>query len=92
MRFVFQGMWSFNRQQWPIPAGSHFPPRSSLNWKQASIVPGTMEVHIVDALGGTPYTDWVPKPNFHGPTLTYFDRGPDGIQLFFDTPVGLIHS
>jgi hypothetical protein len=39
----------------------------------SQLVPGTMSTHVVDTLDGTPFTDWVPKPNFHGPVFTYFD-------------------
>lgn len=52
----------------------------------SQLVPGTMFISVVDTLGGTPYTDWVPKPNFHDPVFTYFDPDLDGIQLsFFST-------
>jgi hypothetical protein len=52
------------------------------------LVPGSMSTHVEDTLGGTPYTDWVPKPNFHGPTFTYFDPDLDEIQLLFGLPGG----
>ena len=52
----------------------------------SQLVPGTMYVNIVDTLGGTPFTDFVPKPNFHGPTFTYLDSANDEIQLLFALP------
>jgi hypothetical protein len=51
-----------------------------------------MHINIVDTLGGTPFNDWVPKPNFHGPTFTYFDPALDGIQISFDTQGGHTYS
>lgn len=50
------------------------------------LVPGTMFIRVVDTLPGTPYTDWVPKPNFHSPNFTYFDPDLDGISLGFNSP------
>lgn len=52
----------------------------------SQLVPGTMYISIVDTLGGTPFTDFVPKPNFHGPVFTYFDSDLDAIQLSFYAP------
>jgi hypothetical protein len=49
----------------------------------SQLVPGTMSTHVADTLEGTPFTDWVPKPNFHGPIFTYFDPNIDGISLVF---------
>jgi hypothetical protein len=52
----------------------------------SQLVPDTMFINVVDTLGGTPYTDWVPKPNFHDPVFTYLDPDGNGIQLsFFST-------
>ena len=47
------------------------------------LVPGSMSTQVMDTFAGTPYTDWVPKPNFHGPTFTYFDPNLDEVQLLF---------
>ena len=47
------------------------------------LVAGSISTHVTDTLGGTPYTNWVPKPKFHGPTFTYFDTDLDEIQLLF---------
>ena len=58
----------------------------------SQLVPGTMSTHVVDTLGGTPFTDWVPKPNFHGPVFTYFDPNIDGISLVFDEQFPAIGS
>jgi hypothetical protein len=52
----------------------------------SQLVPGTMVVNVLDTLGGPSFTDWVPKPNFHGPVFTYFDPSLDGIQLVFYPP------
>ena len=49
----------------------------------SQLVPGTMSTHVVDTLPGTPFTEWVPKPNFHGPNFTYFDPNINGIVLSF---------
>lgn len=37
------------------------------------LVAGSMSTHVTDTFAGTPNTNWVPKPNFHGPTFAYFD-------------------
>jgi hypothetical protein len=58
----------------------------------SQLVPGTMSTYVVDTLGGTPFTDWVPKPNFHGPVFTYFDQNIDGISLVFDEQFPAIGS
>ena len=50
------------------------------------LVAGSMATHVTDSFGGTPYTDWVPKPNFHGPSFTYFDPSLDEVQLLFVLP------
>ena len=50
------------------------------------LVPGSMSTQVTDTFGGTPYTDWVPKPNFHGPSFTYFDPDLDEVQLLFALP------
>jgi hypothetical protein len=50
------------------------------------LVAGSMSTNVTDSFEGTPYTDWVPKPNFHGPTFTYFDPSLDEIQLLFALP------
>jgi len=50
------------------------------------LVPGSISTHVTDTFPGTPYTNWVPKPNFHGPTFTYFDPDLDEVQLLFDSP------
>jgi hypothetical protein len=47
------------------------------------LVPGSMSTHVTDGFSGTPYTDWVPKPNFHGPTFTYLDPDLDEVQILF---------
>jgi hypothetical protein len=47
---------------------------------------GSMSIHVTDTFAGTPYTNWVPKPNFHGPTFTYFDPDLDEVQLLFALP------
>jgi hypothetical protein len=39
------------------------------------LVAGSMSTQVTDTFAGTPYTNWLPKPNFHGPTFTYFDPG-----------------
>jgi hypothetical protein len=49
----------------------------------SQLVPGTMSTHVTDTLPGTPFLDWVPKPNFHGPNFTYFDPSLDGVVLVF---------
>jgi hypothetical protein len=51
-------------------------------------VPGTMYVNIVDTLGGVPFTGFMPKFNFSGPTFTYLDSVTDEIQLLFALPGG----
>jgi len=55
-------------------------------------VPGTMSTHVADTLEGTPFTDWVPKPNFHGPNFTYFDPNIGGISLVFGEQLPAIGS
>src|SRR5947208_995743 len=50
------------------------------------LVAGSMSTHVTDTFAGTPYTNWVPKPNFHGPTFTYFDPDLDEVQLLFALP------
>lgn len=52
------------------------------------LVSGSVVTSVVDTLGGTPYTNWVPKPNFHDPNFTYFDPDLDGIVLGFVGPNG----
>jgi hypothetical protein len=52
------------------------------------LVAGSMSTHVTDTFAGTPYTDWVPKPNFHGPTFTYLDPDLDEVQLLFALPGG----
>ena len=56
------------------------------------LVPGTMHINIVDTLSGTAITDFVPEPNFHGPTFTYVHSSNgsanDEIQLLFAFPGG----
>ena len=49
----------------------------------SQLVAGTMSTHVVDTLGGTPSTDWVFKPNFHGPNFTYFEPNLDGLSVAF---------
>jgi hypothetical protein len=50
------------------------------------LVAGSISTHVTDTFGGTPYTNWVPKPNFHGPSFTYFDPDLDEVQLLFALP------
>jgi hypothetical protein len=50
------------------------------------LVAGSMSTQVTDTFAGTPYTTWVPKPNFHGPTFTYFDPDLDQVQLLFASP------
>jgi hypothetical protein len=50
------------------------------------LVAGSMSTDVTDTFAGTPYTTWVPKPNFHGPTFTYFDPDLDEVQLLFASP------
>jgi hypothetical protein len=50
------------------------------------LVAGSISTHVTDTIGGTPYTNWVPKPNFHGPSFTYFDPDLDEVQLLFALP------
>jgi hypothetical protein len=50
------------------------------------LVAGSMATLVTDTFQGTPYTEWVPKPNFHGPTFTYFDPDLDQVQLLFALP------
>lgn len=50
------------------------------------LVAGSMATVVTDTFAGTPYTNWVPKPNFHGPTFTYFDPDLDEVQLLFALP------
>jgi len=50
------------------------------------LVAGSMSTHVTDTFAGTPYSKWVPKPNFHGPTFTYFDPDLDQVQLLFASP------
>jgi hypothetical protein len=45
-----------------------------------------MSTHVTDTFAGTPYTNCVPKPNFHGPSFTYFDPNLDEVQLLFALP------
>ena len=63
-----------------------FSIRFRYDLETSQLVPGTMYINIVDTLGGTPFTNFVPKPNFHGPSFTYFDPALDGIQILFDRP------
>jgi hypothetical protein len=50
------------------------------------LVAGSMSTQVTDTFAGTPYTNWLPKPNFHGPTFTYFDPDLDQVQLLFASP------
>jgi len=50
------------------------------------LVAGSMSTHVTDNFAGTTYTNWVPKPNFHGPSFTYFDPDLDEVQLLFALP------
>ena len=52
------------------------------------LVAGSISTHVTDTFGGMPYTNWVPKPNFHGPTFTYFDPDLDEVQFLFALPGG----
>ena len=65
-----------------------FSIRFRYDLETSQLVPGTMYINIVDTLGGTPFTNFVPKPNFHGPTFTYLDSANDWIQLLFALPGG----
>jgi len=52
------------------------------------LVAGSMSTQVTDTFAGTPYTSWVPKPNFHGPTFTYFDPDLNEVRLLFASPGG----
>jgi len=74
------------------PRQFKFSTRFLFQLETSQLEPETMEVHIVDTWGGTPFTDWVPKPNFHGPAFTTSIPAWTASSFCSTLPVGLVHS